>query len=1001
MTQLPLGAVYVPPVTNAPPYYLSASPDGNQKLLDAWTGTPTTLYGCTFYLSTQGGSGAWHSGDLGATIDSLLNLAQQDSLNMVRVTDFFNGSDATQVWDDPQVWTNIDYLVSACQLRGMYVLMDVASWGAYMTSQGGTGGNDPTVAANWTAKLQALGAHYINAKNICWYSIRGEPSVPTDATTTTALVNFYDSVTTTLYTADPNHLITAGGLLNMQQNPSLSWWQQIFSLAHNNVCSYKVYSQDDLDYINFIGRYVSALGKPLSNQEFGGEQVLGDSVYSGTPYNNIALSRADYFRQVYRRGWQVTTSSFIFWNLGFQVNPTGFDVSPDISPAAWMVIGEAASGQSPASITIGSATLDDTLYVSGDSLSIDLAINQRSKADFTLLDTLGAQHFDQGEPLIIVDDFNQRLFGGVITDAVETQPAPTDEENGALLRHVLNYADWHYLADKRAFPYSNANVSLQQVIRDMMSQVLLAEGVVAAFGDNYLSPNQSLGADEDLQGFVAINNAVISQDAPMPGALHGSLKVVCSGAQAFQAVEVRIPVGVIPGINGAQITISAYARASSGTPTLRMFVQGASAALGSTTTKTLSTTRTRYTWTATMPNPVTGGFLAIRFDTGTPAQAVTFWLDSLQIEKAGSASAWQLGGEATVQTGPTIQEITSNYSSCAENLDSLSQAADFTWQIDAYKVLWCGAPGQLVAPWSAAMIDMERGSIEVERANQQYRNRQYLLGAHAQTSTQIETRIGDGTNQSFTMSYELATTPTVEVKIGAGSFVAKTVGIGGVDSARDWYWNAGKNIVFQDTAGTKLTSSDTLRVTYVGQFPVVVLSTNDTEIAAQLAREAGVGTGYVDAVASDSTLKTIAGAYQAAGGYLSRYGQLGKKAKFRTLRGGLMPGQLLSVDLPAHDINNAQMLVESVRLAYTGFYFYYDITAVEGPVNQTWPQYFEALATKSGQTVDKINLGSGSNLALLQSFTASKSPSASFTATVNACMFPSATAYPSTSTYPC
>lgn len=992
MTQLPLGAVYVPPTDNAPSFYLTASPDGNQKLLDAWTGTPTTLYGYTFYLSTQGGAQTWHNGDLSATIDGILTLAQSAGLNMVRVTDFFDASTVTQVWDDPQVWTNIDYLVSAAQLRSMYVLMDVASWTKYFTSQGGTGANDPTVAANWTPFLQALALHYINAKNICWYSVRGEPSVPVDATTTTALVNFYDSVTTTLFTNDPNHLITAGGLLNMQQNPTLSWWQQIFALAHNNVCSYKVYSQDDLDYINFIGRYVSALGKPLSNQEFGATQSLGDSVYSGTPFNGFAGSRADYYRQVYRRGAQVNTSSFIFWNLGFEVNPSGYDVNPSVSPAVWTVIGEAASGQSPASITIGAATLDDTLFVSGD-LSIDLAINQRSQADFTLLDTLGARHFDQGEPLTIVDDFNVRLFGGVITDAVETQPAPTDEENGAVLRHVLNYADWHYLADKRAFPYSNANVTLQQVVKDMMSQVLLAEGVVAAFGGNYLSPNQSLGAEEDLQGFVAVNNSVISQDAtevcPLAGGLGGSLKVVCSGAQAFQAVEARIPVGVIPGINGAQITISIYAKASAGTPTLRFFVQGAGSALGSTTTIGLTTSWQRFTWTATMPNPVTGGFLGIRLDTGTPAQAVTFWLDGLQIEKAASASNWQLGGAATVQTGPTITEITSSYSSCAENLDSLSQAADFTWQIDAYKVLWCGAPGQMVAPWSAAVSDMERGSIEVERANQQYRNRQYLLGAHAQTSTQIETRIGDGTTQAFTMSYELAAVPTVEVKIGAGSFTAKTVGIGGVETGKDWYWNAGKNIVFQDTAGTKLTSSDTLRVTYVGQFPVVVLSTADSEITAQLAREAGVGTGYVEAVASDSTLKTIAGAYQAAGGYLSRYAQLGKKAKFRTLRGGLLPGQLLSVNLPAHDINNAQMLVESVKMSYTGFYFSYDIVAVEGPVNQTWPQYFEALATKSGQTVDKINLGSASTLALLQSFTATATKSATFTATVHACpIFP-------------
>jgi len=999
--QLPLGAVYVPPLTNAPANFLRASTANNGRILGAWTGTETTLYGCTFYLSTQGGAAAWRNGSISGTLDSILATAQGNGLNMVRVTDFFDNSTITQQWDSPTIWANIDYLVSAAQLRNMYVMMDVSAWKKWMLSQGGTGIYDPTVAANWTAMLQALGNHYQNAKNICWYSILGEPSVPVDAATTTALVSFYQSLTDTLAAADTNHLVTLGGLNQMEQHPELSWWQQLYALPHNHICSYKTYSQDDLDYTNFIGRYVATLGKPLAQNEFGAEQILGDTVYSGTSWNGVTVSMADYYRQVYRRGAQAGASSFVFWNLGFEVNPTGFDISPNVNTGTWTVVNEAATGTSPITITVNGSALSAALYTKYGALELDTAVGQRSTARLTLEDTAGGYHFDQGTPIVVTDDFKVKLFGGVITDVAEKYPDPAV----VLLEHDISCADWHYLADKRRFPYANTNATLGAIVKDMVNQVLAAEGVTAAYGGNALSPNQSNGAEENLQGFVAVNNSVLSQDptqvCPLAGGLGGSLKVVASGAQGFQAIEARIPVQAIPGAAGTQITISAYIKCLSGTPTVRFYIQGASSALGSTTTITLSTTWTRYTWTATMPNPIVGGSMALRVDTGSTPQAVTFWMDGLQIEQGNSATAWQLGGIATVQAGPLISEFTSNYETCAACLDALAQAAAFTWQIDANKVLWCGAHGQVIAPWSATARDMLSDSVSGDRTNPLYRNRQYMLGVLGQTSTQIETRIGDGNTQVFLMSYALSTVPTVEVKIGAGAFTAKTVGIGGVDTGKDWYWNAGKNEVFQDSGGTKLTNADTLRVTYIGEFPTIILSSNDAEVTAQLAREGGVGTGYVEDVTTDSSIKTTAGAFQAAAGYLARYAQLGRKLSFTTLRGGLAPGQLLPVTLPQHAFNGDPTLIESVRATHHDGRFWYEVVALLGPINSTWVQFFQALAAQNKSTVDKINLGSSNTVTLLQSFAATASKSATFTATVYACPICNTTTFCGTSVFVC
>ncbi len=1080
MAQLPLGGVYVPPVNNAPPNFLTASTANNQRLLDAWTGTPTSLYGCTFYLSTQGGAAAWRGGSITATLDTILATAQSNGLNMVRVTDFFDNSTISQRWDDPVIWTNIDYLVSAAQLRNMYVLMDVSAWKKWMLSQGGTGSFDPSVAANWTPLLQALANHYQNAKNICWYSIIGEPVPPVDSTTLAALLAFYQGVTDTLAAADTNHLVSAGGFNRMEEHQELMWWQQIYALPHNHVCAFKTYSQDDLDLTNFIGRYVATIGKPLANEEFGAEQLLGDTVYSGTPWNGVVYSMSDYYRQVYRRGAEAGATTFIFWNLGFQSLSTGFDISPSVMPGTWAVVNEAATGNSPIKLTVNNVALDSNTFASAGSIAINSSVGQRTTADLTLIDVNGVQHYEQGEPVVITDDFNVKLFAGTIESSTETLAGQT-----ALLEHAIACSDWHRIADKRAFPYSNANVSLATIVKDMVTQVLAAEGVTAAFGGNALSPNQSNGGEEDLQGFDQQNNAVLSQDptqiCPLAGGLGGSLKCVASGAQGFQAMEARIPIQTIPGAAGAAITISAYMKASTGTPTLRFYVQGAASGLGAGTTVTLSTTWTRYTWTATMPNPIVGGFLALRVDTNTPAQAVTWWMDGLQVELGASATAWQLGGSPTVQAGPTIVEFVSNYATCAAGLDALSQAANFVWQIDANKVLWCGAQGMQLAPWSVGEGDILRGTSQVQHSNPLYRNRQYILGALDQTTTQIETRQGDGTTTAFTMSYALAKVPTVTLN-GA----AQTIGIGGVDTGKNWYWNAGMNTISQDTTSTpplnavyqtlvatgatagtftlsykgvataninwndtaatvqtRLTALTTvgasnalvtggplpgtqllitfaaalahdgtqvavgtnaltggtptlatvapLSVTYVGQYPIVVLSTNDAEITAQLAREAGVGTGYVEDATGVAGIKTRAGAYQTASGYIAKFAQVGRTLTFHTYRGGILPGQLLSVNLPDYALAGEQMFVQSVTAQHDGLlHFDYAVTAIEGPINATWVQYFGALASRGPTLVDSINLGgAGTTLALLQTFTGTKAPSATFVATATACpIFP-------------
>lgn len=298
-------------------------------------GHALTFSGFTFYPSTLGGSAAWQSATFPDYINHVLDTAQQLGQNIVRTSDFWN----TQTRYNPQaeqtVWHNVDYLVCAASARGMFVILDISAYEWFLQSQH----YDPYSANNWLSYLAAIGNRYGNQPAVAFYSIVGEPAAPKTVTAMNTLVDFYRTTTNTLYQADGgHHLIIAGGFNHMEdETAQLQWWQQIYSLPHNMVVAFKTYSQDDLNLMPTIAAFARQIGKPMLDEEFGMTQSSGDAAYSGVPYNNIQMSRADFFRAVYSEGEANGVSGFIFWNLGCQIASNSYDVNAG-TPAVWSVI---------------------------------------------------------------------------------------------------------------------------------------------------------------------------------------------------------------------------------------------------------------------------------------------------------------------------------------------------------------------------------------------------------------------------------------------------------------------------------------------------------------------------------------------------------------------------------------------------------------------------------------------------------------------------------------
>lgn len=334
------------------------------------------------------------------------------------------------------------------------------------------------------------------------------------------------------------------------------------------------------------------------------------------------------------------------------------------------------------------------------------------------------------------------------------------------------------------------------------------------------------------------------------------------------------------------------------------------------------------------------------------------------------------------QSSAAIPSAVFAYCTVAEALDALTQASSssgvpYYWQIDQLKRLYFVPYTQITGPAiDGTRIEQKLYPPQVTRANATYRNTQYIIGGTAQTITQIETRMGDGNTQSFTMGYELSSTPIITV-----NGITQTVGLKGTTGFQ-WYWNQGENTLTQDSSQTKLATADTLTVTYIGQYPTVVSSGNPAQVTYESSLDGS--SGIIEEVEEDATITSLAGGYQEAGNLLTRYGQGGTQLQFSTMQSGYVQGQYCPVSLAMFGLSTG-MLLESVTIDdRDSVNLWYTVNAVSGPYDQTWVDFLGSLIG-TGQPMANLNVGVSQSLALLAPFTATLTPTATYSATVFAC----------------
>jgi len=292
-------------------------------------GTPWVMNGATIY---NPGLRPEQSGFLNP--QGTVALAQQANLNTLRIINFYpeNGDPNSEPYDATE-WGHVDQMINDAEAAGLHVDLGLADyrntlWNDCINPYT----YDWTRYIDWVAHRvnTVTGAVYGSDPAIAFVSISGEP-LPTGSYTFTArttgqsctlsyttqnLTNFYANAENEWVATGATTMVNSGGLgyINEYQSAGIDW-KSIYALPHNALCGFKTYG-GMLAFAPTVAQYCHSIGKPIVDEEFGFQQSDGDA------------TRASEMTNTYTQLKAIGIAGVAFWNLGYQVAATSYDISP-------------------------------------------------------------------------------------------------------------------------------------------------------------------------------------------------------------------------------------------------------------------------------------------------------------------------------------------------------------------------------------------------------------------------------------------------------------------------------------------------------------------------------------------------------------------------------------------------------------------------------------------------------------------------------------------------
>jgi len=289
-----------------------------------------------------------------------------------------------------------------------------------------------------------------------------------------------------------------------------------------------------------------------------------------------------------------------------------------------------------------------------------------------------------------------------------------------------------------------------------------------------------------------------------------------------------------------------------------------------------------------------------------------------------------------VDTGPIISAIKWNYVAAARVFDDLASITGYAWWVDESKNLYFKPRSGVMAAFSVDSTNTR--NVSVQRTAETYRNKQLIRAGVDLTASRTEGLVGDGTRKAFTLAYQVGAAPAA-ITVGG---VAKTIGVRGKDTGKDWYYQLGDPVITQDDGAGAVAAATAISITYQGQFPILVSAQIDTQVTSMASTSNTAG--YWEALEERPAINSDTSAADVANGLLRRYGTIPRRLTFTTDTAGLRPGALLTATYTPHAITGTWLIDSVSAVDRNGSTLVWTIEALDGESVGGWELFFSALS---------------------------------------------------------
>lgn len=317
--------------------------------------------------------------------------------------------------------------------------------------------------------------------------------------------------------------------------------------------------------------------------------------------------------------------------------------------------------------------------------------------------------------------------------------------------------------------------------------------------------------------------------------------------------------------------------------------------------------------------------------------------------------------EDSIEVGYNIPAISFSYKKCNDILDQLAEISNYVWYVDYNGVLYFKNPKTVgTAPVVTDKI-LKGDGLTITNKNNQYRNKQYVKGAIAETGEITQVFYGDGANKSFTLGYRLADKPKIWID---GQYVYEDdIVLKGYNESAKWFYQKQDNVILQNLEDEPVAKGVEIRVVYKGVFPIVAITESTSEIIRN--QNLGSGTGIVEVVDDESDLTSLGTAISTAVGRLGKYCGNTYQVVFTTSAKGFDVGQ--SVEFKTSQLVDDSYLVDNIEIIDDLNTVWYKVTAVKGALVDSWERTL-GRGLRSKPTVANTELSEQETVVLNKSF---------------------------------